>query len=272
MPPPPTTADRPTGAAAWLSCAVPRPAARLRLVCLPYAGAGAGAYRPWSALLGDEVEVWTAQLPGRERRLAEPPLTTMDGLAPPLVEAIAERVPAPYALFGHSMGGLIGYEVARRLVARGGPAPQRLVVSAARPPHRTASVGAAHALDDGTLTAWLRDLGGIPDELLADPALLGLILPTVRADLSVVASYRPGTPEPLPLPVDAVAAADDPLVDPDEVAGWAACTGVSFSLTVVPGGHLYLHDSPPPLTRLLTGGPATRPGTAARAYAEGATP
>ncbi|MCX5065666.1 alpha/beta fold hydrolase [Micromonospora lupini] len=262
----PTTATRAAGAAAWLSCVAPRPAARLRLVCLPYAGAGAAAYRPWATLLGDDVEVWTAQLPGRERRLADPPLSTMDELAPPLVDAIVERVPAPFAIFGHSMGGIIGYEVAARLVARGGPVPQRLVVSAARPPRNAAPLGAAHRLDDAALTRWLHDLGGIPDEVLADPGLLELILPTVRADLTVVASYRPATVPPLPLPVDAVAAADDPLVDPDEVAGWAACTDAGFSLTVVPGGHLYLHDSPPPLSRLLDGGPATD-----RAYVEGAT-
>ncbi|WP_422735342.1 thioesterase II family protein [Micromonospora sp. WMMD729] len=259
---PPTTAD----VTAWLSCVAPRPAARLRLVCLPYAGAGGGAYRPWAALLGDDVEVWTAQLPGRERRLAEEPLHTMDDLVPPLVDAIAARVPTPFAIFGHSMGGLIGYEVTARLIARGGPTPQRLVVSAARPPRDAAPLGTAHRLDDAALTRWLVDLGGIPDEVLADPGLLELILPTVRADLNVVASYRPATAPPLPLPVDAVAAADDPLVGPDEVAGWAACTAAGFSLTVVPGGHLYLHDTPPPLSRLLDGGPA-----ADRAYVEGAT-
>ncbi|MET8118318.1 alpha/beta fold hydrolase [Micromonospora sp. NPDC005189] len=264
--PPSTTATRPTGAAAWLSCAEPRPAARLRLVCLPYAGAGAAAYRPWSALLGDDVEVWTAQLPGRERRLADPPLSTMAELAPPLVDAIAERVQAPYAIFGHSMGALIGYEVAARLLARGGPAPHRLVVSAARPPHRDSPIGTAHRLDDTALTQWLRDLGGITDEVLADVGLLELILPTVRADLAVVASYRPTTVTPLPLPVDAVAAADDPLISPDEMAGWAACTAAGFSLTVVPGGHLYLHDSPPPLARLLSGTP-----TAEGADVEGVT-
>ncbi|MCG5436855.1 thioesterase II family protein [Micromonospora foliorum] len=254
--PPPTTATRPTGAAAWLSCAAPRPTARLRLVCLPYAGAGAGAYRPWSTLLGDDVEVWTAQLPGRERRLADPPLSTMADLAPPLVDAIVERVPPPYAIFGHSMGALIGYEVANRLLARGGPAPQRLVVSAARPPQDSAPVGSAYQLDDAALTRWLRELGGVSDEVLADAGLLALILPTVRADLAVVASYRPTTVTPLPLPVDAVAGADDPLISPDEMAGWAACTAAGFSLTVVPGGHLYLHDSPPPLARLLSGSPS----------------
>ncbi|WP_433112723.1 thioesterase II family protein [Micromonospora sp. CA-246542] len=259
---PPTTTD----VTSWLSCAAPRPAARLRLVCLPYAGAGGGAYRPWAALLGDDVEVWAAQLPGRERRLADPPLSTMDDLVPPLVDAIAARVPTPFAIFGHSMGGLIGYEVAARLVARGGPVPQRLVVSAARPPRDAAPLGTAHRLDDAALTRWLHDLGGIPDEVLADSGLLELILPTVRADLSVVASYRPTTVPPLPLPVDAVAAADDPLVSPDDVAGWAACTAAGFSLTVVPGGHLYLHDTPPPLSRLLDGGPA-----ADRAHVEGAT-
>lgn len=256
--PPPTSATRPTGAAAWLSCAAPRPAARLRLVCLPYAGAGAGAYLPWPTLLGDDVEVWTAQLPGRERRMADPPLSTMADLAPPLVDAIVERVPAPYAIFGHSMGALIGYELATRLVARGGPAPQRLVVSAARPPQDNAPIGTAYRLDDAMLTRWMGDLGGVPDEVFADPDLLALILPTLRADLTVVASYRPSTVTPLPLPVDAVAAADDPLISPDDMAGWAACTTAGFSLTVVPGGHLYLNDSPPPLARLLAGTPATR--------------
>ncbi|MFI7431244.1 thioesterase II family protein [Micromonospora sp. NPDC049836] len=260
----------PTIDAAWLSCAAARPSARLRLVCLPYAGAGGGAFRPWAARLGPDVELWTAQLPGRERRLAEPPVTTMDDLAAPLVVAIVDRIRPPYAIFGHSMGALIGYEVTRRLVDRGGPAPERLVVSAALPPHRSARAGAAHTRDDAGLTAWLRELGGVPDELLADPALLALILPTVRADLAVVAGYRPARVPALPLPVDAVAAADDPLVAAAAVAGWAACTSAGFTHTVVPGGHLYLHDSPPPLHRLLAGGPA--PDRAAHAYAEGATP
>ncbi|MCW3845084.1 alpha/beta fold hydrolase [Micromonospora yasonensis] len=259
-PPPPATA-------AWLSRAAPRPQARLRLLCLPYAGAGGGAYRAWATWLGPDVELWTGQLPGRERRLAEPPLDSLAGLAAPLVDAITARIRPPFAIFGHSMGGLLGYEVTRRLVERGDPAPQRLVVSAAQPPQHAGRTGRAHTLDDAGLTGWLRDLGGVPDELLADPALLGLILPTVRADLAAVATYRPAEVVALPLPVDVVVATDDPVVGPEAAAGWAACTTAGLTLTVVPGGHLYLHDTPPPLHRLLAGG-----GRAAHAYAEGATP
>ncbi len=258
---------------AWLRCTHPRPDDPLRLVCLPYAGAGASAFLPWTAPLAGVAEVWAAQLPGRERRLAEPPAGNMAELVPPLLDAVTTLVRPPFAIFGHSMGALLGYELARHLVERGGPVPQRLVVSAARPPGAAPTGDGAYRLDDAALTGWLRALGGMPAEMLDDAGLLELILPAVRADLCVVASYRPDRSEPLPCPVDAVAAADDPLVTPAEVGGWNRYTTAGFSLTVVPGGHVYLHDRPPPLRHLLTGRSPGAPGTryGVPAHAEGGT-
>ena len=245
----------------WLVRPRSRPDAPLRLVCVPYAGGGASAFRTWADLLGDRVELWCANLPGRERRFAEPARTDLATLAEPLTDAIDAQVRPPVVLFGHSMGALIAFETARRLAARGA-APERLFVSSAKAPHLPLG-SRPDRFTDAALVSWVTRLGGAPAELLANREMLELLLPTLRADLRLCADYH-GDPtvSPVDVPVTAFAGLADPLAALADVAGWARHTTAGFDLVPLPGGHFQLsHDPAPVITRVL--------GTADRASKEG---
>jgi surfactin synthase thioesterase subunit len=231
----------------WLIRPRANTGARLRLVCLPYAGGGASAFWPWLDQLDERVELWCALLPGRERRFAEPAAADLESLAGELAREIALWVPPPVALFGHSMGALLAFEVARRR----DPVSTRLFVSASKAPHLPFG-DAPHLLDDPGLTGWVTRLGGAPAELLGDPELLGLMLPTLRADLAACVHYLGGLRVPVDVPVTAFAGDTDPLAAVGEVAAWREHTTGRFDLVVAPGGHFYLNDDPSPvLDRVL---------------------
>ncbi|MFJ5984620.1 thioesterase II family protein [Lentzea sp. NPDC092896] len=229
----------------WLICPRPRPEAALRVVCVPYAGGGASAFWDWPDLLGDAVELWSAVLPGRERRFGEPAVTDAALIAAPLAEAIRREIRTPLVLFGHSMGGLLAFDVARRL----GDRVEHLFVSAAKAPH-LAFGGEPHLLDDDGLLDWMTTLGGVPADLLAHEEMLGLLLPTLRADLTVCAGFH-GVRDVIDVPVTAFAATDDPLATVADVAAWQHHTVAGFDLVVRPGGHFYLKDDPAAVTSVL---------------------
>lgn len=229
----------------WLFCPQPRTNAALRLVCVPYAGGGASAYWDWADLLGEAVELWCAVLPGRERRFAEPAFTEPARIAEPLTEAIRAQVDGPVVLFGHSMGGLIAFDVARRLGD-----VEHLYISATGAPHLGLR-DEPHLLDDDGLLAWLTQLGGVPADLLAHKEMMALLRPTLRADLTVCAGYR-GTTDVIDVPITAFAATDDPLATEAEVAAWQRHTTAAFDLVVRPGGHFYLKDDPAAVISALT--------------------
>jgi surfactin synthase thioesterase subunit len=239
----------------WLRCTQPEPGARTRVVCVPFAGGGASAFGGWPELFGASVEVWAACLPGREQRFGEPVATDMAELAGPLAAAVPALVQPPYVVFGHSMGGLIAFETARRIVASGGPAPEHLVVSAANAPH-VALPGEPHRLDRAGVVDWLVRLGGAPDELLRDPEVLDLYLPTLLADLALCAGYAgSGRPAPLAVPMTALAGDADELAPVEAVAGWQHYATAGFELVVLPGGHFFLQDHPAEVAAVLRRGP-----------------
>lgn len=222
----------------WL--ARPRPVdARLRLVFFPHAGGAPSGAAPLAGPLHPDAELWVAQLPGRERRFTEPAATRLVDLVAPLGAAVTRQVAPPFVLFGHSMGALLAFEVARWLHAAGGPLPAHLVVSACQAPHLPRWRPARHTLDDVELRRWLDECGGLPPEVGADPQLLDLLLPTLRADLRACEThrYRPGPP--VPCPITALAGVDDPLVSPADMAAWREHTTAEFALRTLPGGHFY---------------------------------
>lgn len=225
----------------WWSVPVPDPAARLRLLCFPYAGGSAAAYRPWAAQLPVGVELATVLLPGREARLAEPAVCDMAELVAALLANLRPAVDGrPYALFGHSMGATVAYEFCRALVAAGGPAPTALLVSGAPAPQLRRRPR-THGYADGELTQLLRRRRDIPTELLT-PELLQLVLPTLRTDLMLLDRYshRPGVP--LAVPIFAYAGTEDLEVTLAEVAAWERCTTGPTQVQAVPGDHFFIAD------------------------------
>ncbi|MFE4972093.1 thioesterase II family protein [Kitasatospora sp. NPDC056651] len=237
-----TTDTRP-GTGRWLRRFHPAPGpAAPRLVMLPHAGGSASFYFPFSRALSGDVDVLVTQYPGRQERHGEPSITDIRELAAAVLAALTADGPgdAPLALFGHSMGALVAYELAGLLEERGVPLA-RLFVSGCR--------GAAvpdddprwlRAHDDDALLAELAAMGGTDAELLDHPDIRQLVLPPLRADLHAVRTYRHRPRRPLRVPVTALTGDADPRVRPDTARAWSELTLGPCDLRTFPGDHFYL--------------------------------
>lgn len=162
---------------------------RLRLFCLPYSGASAMVYARWRRALPEWLQVCPLELPGRGMRLGEPLQRDIKTLAAQLADEISRDLDGPYALFGHSLGGLLAFELAHALAARKAPAPLALFASGtAGPAHRDVSEYAVEKTDE-QLIARLRELQGTAEEVLANAELMQLMLPILRADFLLYGSF-----------------------------------------------------------------------------------
>lgn len=211
---------------------------RLRLVCFPHAGAGPTAYRDWVDRLPADIELLSVCYPGRQDRFGEPFATSAEQLAEEIIASLLPVTRAPFALFGHSMGALLAYEVAVRLEARGAR-PQRVFVSGRWAPNRKDNRN-LHLVDDDTLLAELGRLGSAELELLAHTELRELMLPVLRADYRVLAEHRRTRIDPIDAPITAYGGDRDPGCPPHELPAWSQATTGEFSLRTFPGDHFYL--------------------------------
>jgi surfactin synthase thioesterase subunit len=209
----------------------------VRLFCLPYAGGGASTFRDWQQAFGDDVEVQPVQLPGRENRIGEDPRFTIADVA----AAVAGRADRPYAIYGHSMGGRVAFEVVRELRRTGGPLPLRLYVGGARAPHvdDASLFDGLSRVDDDELLRRLGDGGGLPAGVLEHPELVELLLPLLRADFERVDGYRYTPGEPLPVPIVAFHGRFDRAVSRAQSAAWERHTAAGFALHEFDGGHFF---------------------------------
>ncbi|MEW2515230.1 alpha/beta fold hydrolase [Streptomyces sp. NPDC046870] len=209
-----------------------------RLLCLPHAGGSASFYFPVSKALSPAVDVLAAQYPGRQDRLAETPARSVQELAEGVFRALGEGDGTPLALFGHSMGALVGFELARLLEAAGRP-PAVVFLSGRRGPslHRTETV---HEGGDARLIEEVGRLDGTDTALFEDKELLEMILPALRADYRAVETYRRAPGPRLHCPFVVLTGDADPRVTPEEARAWDQETDGPFELHVYPGGHFYL--------------------------------
>ena len=212
----------------------------MRVFCLPFAGGSATAYRGWSAGAA-RLEFVSVELPGHGRRLGEPLRRSLPTLIREVATAITPWLhDKPFALFGHSMGGLLAFELARELRRRRLPAPCHLFVSATPAPSTVPADRALHLFTDDQLVAELRRLGGTPLAVLREPELLGLLLPVLRADLTLCHTHHHREESPLACPITAIGGSSDLTVPSERLLGWAAQTSGAFEQIVLPGGHFYL--------------------------------
>ncbi|MQY09515.1 thioesterase II family protein [Actinomadura macrotermitis] len=222
----------------WFRCPDPRPWASMRLFCLPHAGGSAVFYRTWAKEISPAVEVHAVQYPGRADRMTEPLIGDGHQLARLIAGAMAPLLDRPAALFGHSMGAVLGYEVARLLQERGHP-PVHLFASGTRAPHDRGDERVSDRDDDGLVEAMAK-LGGTDAEVLQDAELRELVLPYVRNDFKLVEDYAHRAAPRLTVPVTAVIGDADAHVSREQAARWAEVTDGRFALKVLPGDHFYL--------------------------------
>ncbi|WP_320784007.1 thioesterase II family protein [Streptomyces sp. CRN 30] len=223
----------------WIRRLVSTPAGRPRLVCFPHAGGSAGYFRPLAVALSPHLETVAVQYPGRQERRGEAPLESVGRLADEAFAALAPALSGPFAFFGHSLGALVAFEVARRFEAAGETGPARLFASAVCAPS-VLRRPTAHLADDETLVAELRALAGADRGGLSAAEVRGLPLPAVRADYRAVEHYRVEPGARIGAPVTALVGTEDPIVSRDDAAAWAGHTTAGGTLRVFDGGHFYL--------------------------------
>jgi len=243
--------SQPPASDPWIVFRKPRPNARVRLLCFPFAGGGALAYRAWTTEMPEAIDVLPVQLPGRERRLREKPHIRMEALVDDLASVLVPYVDRPFAIFGHSMGSIVGYEVACRLFRDLGVKPLLLAVSARRAPHLPSDRDEDYKLPDDQLCDRLREMKGTPAEVLANPELMQLMLPLIRADFELNDTYdRPDHP-PLDCPVSAFGGLKDAEVSREDLEAWSRVSTGAFKQRMFPGDHFYLHSDRPALIRAV---------------------
>ncbi|QIS22051.1 thioesterase II family protein [Nocardia terpenica] len=235
----------------WLRRFVPRPDARVRLVCFPHAGGGATAFREWADLLPSAVELLAVQYPGRQDRIGEPPLSDMITLVDRIVPVIPACFDKPVAFFGHSMGAIVAFEVARRLRPRYPSPLVRLFVSARRAPSDPSAKPLTLA-DDADVLAHVRALGGSDGGLSEDRDLRELLLPMMRTDFGMASNYRYVPGAPLTCPITAISGNRDSGFTMSHAQRWSDHTVGGFDAHSLPGGHFYTEAVPEQLAELLT--------------------
>ena len=229
------------------------PHAELRLFCLPYAGGSAVAFQSWKRLAPRQIEVHPLELPGRGTRGREAPLRRLAPLVRELANTVEASLDRPYALFGHSLGGLVAFELARDLRARGCPAPEHLFVSATAAPGTPRTWPLIHCAPDAAVKQELRVLGGTPPELLDNDELMELVLPVLRADFSVIETYEYREEPPLAVPITVFGGRSDPVVTPASLAGWRQHSSAACRLRLFPGGHFFVHSATADLVATVAG-------------------
>lgn len=218
------------------------------LLCLPFAGAGASFFRSWQAACGGDLEIIPLQLPGREQRFAESPCTTVaeavQAVFPEALEAIGDR--REIALFGHSLGAVIAFELALELERSESLQAGHLIVSGSPGPWIQRASRATELTDDD-FVARVQEFAGYSHAAIEDADMREVLLPTLRADVEMHENYVPSSVHQLSASVLAVRGQDDTLVGEDEVLTWQKVSTGEFALMELPGGHMYLTDAAPAL-------------------------
>ncbi|MGD1861541.1 MAG: thioesterase II family protein [Leptolyngbyaceae cyanobacterium] len=225
----------------WLSVPRPRPQASCRLFCFPYAGGAARIYQSWATALPSTVELCAVELPGHGKRLAEIPTANLNRLLPALEAALRPLLDKPCIFFGHSLGGLIAFELTRSLQRQPQSSPQALWIAAARAPHLPLNEPLMHTLPNADFITELRRYSGTPNEVLNNAELMALLLPMLRADFALLETYHYQAQTPLTCPIVAFWGEQDAIVSLEEIKPWQLHTDRSFALEKVAGDHFFIN-------------------------------
>lgn len=219
--------------------------ADVRLICFPHAGAGAANFHRWRQAEPAWLEILPLQLPGRETRLKEAPITSLEEIVDRITEQVA-GLRGNLALLGHSLGAIVAFEVARQLRSRHGLKPQFLVAAGCKPPHqiRSGDEPIYDLPDDEFFKTLDARYGGIPTEIRSEPELLETCLPAMRADVRMLEEYIYREAEPFDFEILALGGSSDSAVSPTDLQSWRQHTTGCFSARMIPGNHFFLTEAP----------------------------
>ena len=216
-----------------------------RLFCFPFAGGSAAAFVPWvEELKSAGIDVWSAQPRGRGMRFNEPPHRSVKEMAEDYMEVIRRRQDLPFAFYGHSLGGLLAFELTLQLEAEGLVPPKHLIMGATAPPVLgLIHPRIAHLPDDGFMVAVRERYAGIPDAVLGEPELLELFLPGLRADFAAHENFDRSHVRQVHCPITALAGSDDQMIDAAKMREWGQHTTAEFDLRIIAGDHFFFSAS-----------------------------
>lgn len=235
----------------WLQCNQPNPEASIRLFCFPYAGGRTLIYRTWSNHLSENVEVCAIELPGRGTLLKEAPFTRIEPLVETIAQNILPKLDKPFALFGHSMGALVSFELAHFLRKKYALNPVHLFVSGRHAPQNVSAKPPIYSLPEPEFLAELHRLNGTSKEILENRELMELLLPILRADFEVIETYTYQPLPPLECPITAFGGLSDTEANIDQLQGWAKQTNSTFLLKMFQGDHFFIHSAQSELLEYL---------------------
>jgi medium-chain acyl-[acyl-carrier-protein] hydrolase len=235
----------------WLNCYKPNPMASLRLFCFPYAGGSANIFRGWAGQLPKYIEVCPVQLPGRGGRMMEQPFNSLRPLIESLADALFPYLEMPFAFFGHSMGAIIEFELARYLRQRRLPQPLHLFASGRTAPQIPEEGPSDYDLPEPEFIEKVRGLNGTPKEVLEHPELMKLMIPLLRADFAMIQTYAYSPEPPLDCPITALGGTQDEEISREHLEAWSTQTRDSFMLRMLPGDHFFINTQQSLLLPLL---------------------
>lgn len=238
----------------WLICLCPQRNPVMRLLCLPFAGGGASTFQEWPIHLPTSVEVWAVQLPGRGSRFAESPVRNFDIVVAAIGDNLAQLSywEIPYAIFGHSMGALIGFELCRYLRDKQCISPKYLLVSGRRAPQIADTDPPIYDLPKPDFMERLRDIGGTSPEILENEELMATLLPSLRADFELTQTYRYVPALPLRCNILAFVGTDDEEENSERMEFWREQTIANFRMHTILGNHFFLCTNRRALLSLVT--------------------
>lgn len=236
---------------AWFQCGPVSDHVELKMFCFPYAGGTALVFKKWGDYLPSAVQVIPVELPGRGPRLQEPPFVGMPALIDELSEAIGQLLDKPFVFFGHSMGAVIAFEMARALRRRYSCEPQSLFVAGRRAPQVPNSDPFTYHLPKDEFIKELIELDGTPKEVIENEELMEMMIPMLRADFQLVQTYEYAVAPPLRCPITAYGGLQDSHVPRDVLSPWKEMTTSKFALHMLTGDHFFIRSSQDQLLRSL---------------------
>jgi medium-chain acyl-[acyl-carrier-protein] hydrolase len=225
---------------------------RRRLFCFPYAGAGAAIFRTWADLLPPDIELCVPVLPGRDARVAEAAIPEMGPLVDSLIGQMAPRLTLPYAMFGHSMGAFVAFDLAHEIVRRGVAGPFHLFVSAQRGPRLPyPETPIFHLPDDRFLAGVIARYKNIPKPVMEQQDFMRVLLRILRADFTIVEAYTYRAQSRLACPITVFGGSDDDRITAGQLEAWSMETSDRCTIHLVSGGHFFMDSARAQLLALI---------------------